>query len=245
MINILLLEDDSSQLIELENMIMLHSYNASFQILRAANYEDALFHISNNHIHIYILNAQPEAAKNSYSAFDIARIIRYEYNQAYAPIIFTSNDLSDISIAVNELHCCNYLLKPYSCEHLHKALDFCFSLPQYHINYFDFKDVNGIHIRINETDINYIEAAAHSVKLHTPSISYTSRSYSMDTLEHLLSSTFIRCHKKYIVSKKNITHYDKTNLLLTVKLILNNTSTTFNIPVGRHYKTSFETKFNS
>jgi DNA-binding LytR/AlgR family response regulator len=90
-------------------------------------------------------------------------------------------------------------------------------------------------IKLNFSDILYIEGLKDYVKIYTTDTKYTLTLISLIKLENLLSSKgFARIHRSYIVNIKHIKSIQKNKVVIAEK----------RIPISESYKNSFFEKIN-
>ncbi|MNF35952.1 Transcriptional regulatory protein YehT [compost metagenome] len=90
-------------------------------------------------------------------------------------------------------------------------------------------------VKMNFSDILYIEGLKDYVKIHTTDNKYTLTLISLIKLENLLSSKgFARIHRSYIINIKHVKSIQKNKVIITEK----------RIPISESYKTAFFEKIN-
>jgi len=90
-------------------------------------------------------------------------------------------------------------------------------------------------VKLNFTDILFIEGLKDYVKIYTTDNKYTLTLISLIKLENLLSSKgFARVHRSYIINIKHVKSIQKNKVLIADK----------RIPISESYKTSFFEKIN-
>lgn len=90
-------------------------------------------------------------------------------------------------------------------------------------------------VKINFSDILFIEGLKDYVKIYTTDNKYTLTLISLIKLENLLSSKgFSRIHRSYIINIKHIKSIQKNKVLIAEK----------RIPISESYKTAFFEKIN-
>lgn len=90
-------------------------------------------------------------------------------------------------------------------------------------------------VKINFSDILFIEGLKDYVKIYTTDTKYTLTLISLIKLENLLSSKgFARIHRSYIINIKHVKSIQKNKVLIAEK----------RIPISESYKTSFFEKIN-
>ena len=121
--NILIVEDNDIQLQSLYKILSEKYTEDSFTYMLADNYDEAIRIINTNNINIFILDIA--LSDNPNGGIDIARFIRFKKNMPYTPIIFITSIATQITTALNELHCCSYIYKPYKPDDVYSAFNFC------------------------------------------------------------------------------------------------------------------------
>ena len=90
-------------------------------------------------------------------------------------------------------------------------------------------------VKINFSDILFIEGLKDYVKIYTTDNKYTLTLISLIKLENLLSSKgFARIHRSYIINIKHVKSIQKNKVLIAEK----------RIPISESYKTAFFEKIN-
>ncbi|WP_348797682.1 LytR/AlgR family response regulator transcription factor [Flavobacterium adhaerens] len=90
-------------------------------------------------------------------------------------------------------------------------------------------------VKINFSDILFIEGLKDYVKIYTTDNKYTLTLISLIKLENLLSAKgFARIHRSYIINIKHVKSIQKNKVLIADK----------RIPISESYKTSFFEKIN-
>lgn len=239
--NLLIVEDNDIQLQSLYKILSEKYTEDSFTYMLADNYDEAIRIINTNNIDIFILDIA--LSDNPNGGIDIARFIRFKKNMPYTPIIFITSIATQITTALNELHCCSYIYKPYKPDDVYSAFNFCIHKDIEKSSYITLQDINSISLKINFSDIYFIEADSHILIFYTKSGRFLIRNKSMDSVEQNLPDEFVRCHRKYIVCVAYVTNYDKTNRMITISTVINNKPQNFHIGIGKKYKDEFEERY--
>ncbi|WP_434036607.1 LytR/AlgR family response regulator transcription factor [Formosa sp. 4Alg 33] len=149
-------------------------------------------------------------------------------------IIFTTA-YRDYAVEGFELQAVDYLLKPISFERLLKAVNNYFdvytesqhgNLPVADVSYFMFVRSDRKMIKIDFDAIVYIESYSDYLKIHLQDSTIVTRETISAIEVKLPPKQFLRIHRSYIISVKNITSF--TNEHVT---ILNQA-----LPISRSYK---------
>ena len=234
MYTILIVEDDVAQLDALALIIKGH-YNTKFNILKAKSYELAIKYINQFMIDIFILDVDLAITSNDNNGLMLGTYIRELHNYLYAPIILITSVSDIISDAIYELHCYSYIIKPYKESKIKNSINSILKSPLIKEFTLNFHTLFGIGITLKESDIFYIESSTRCINIHSSSGVYQTSDYTLEQLSSNLTSSFTRCHRKYITNVNYATKYDKTHQ----KIECNNNI----ILVGRTYKKEFEKKY--
>jgi DNA-binding LytR/AlgR family response regulator len=149
-------------------------------------------------------------------------------------IIFTTA-YRDYAVEGFELQAVDYLLKPISFERLLKAINTFFDVYSNTPNdikvnqeYSPFMFVRSerIMVKINFSDIVYIESFSDYIKIHTHNKTIITRENISAVEAKLPKNQFIRIHRSYIISLKNITSFTNEQVTILEK----------SIPISRSYK---------
>ncbi|MGQ7946359.1 LytR/AlgR family response regulator transcription factor [Flavobacterium sp. WC2509] len=165
------------------------------------------------------------------------------------PLIIFTTAYSDYAVEGFNLGAVDYLVKPIPFNRFLKAVlraQQTFapkSLPATNptINSpeiehdFMFVRAEYENVKINFTDILFIEGLKDYVKIYTTDNKYTLTLISLIKLENLLSSKgFARIHRSYIINIKHVKSIQKNKVLITDK----------RLPISESYKNSFFEKIN-
>lgn len=153
-------------------------------------------------------------------------------------IIFTTA-YREYAIEGFELQAVDYLLKPISFERFLKAVHNFFDISsQKAINTVSIAEKNEKHfifvrsdrkmVKVNFDEILYVESLSDYVKIHTDKKAIVTRETITNIEAKLPQNQFLRIHRSYIVSIKNIESY--TNEYIEIK----NKA----LPISRSYKES-------
>lgn len=149
-------------------------------------------------------------------------------------IIFTTA-YRDFAIEGFELHAVDYLLKPISFDRLLKAVNNYFEIYALNntvdTNYsnpndFMFVRADRRMIKVDFESIIYIESYSDYIKIHLANETLVTRETISAVEAKLPKSKFLRIHRSYIISLKNITSFTHE------EITINNTSLT----ISRSYK---------
>lgn len=112
-----------------------------------------------------------------------------------------------------DLQAVNYLLKPIKEEKLYDCLDTAVRKLPNEEQWLVIEQEDEI-IRLNQSEILYIEAFSHTIDIHTKNGKYTIRKSISAIEKELVASLFVRCHRSYLISLLHIDKILKDEILL-------------------------------
>jgi DNA-binding LytR/AlgR family response regulator len=144
------------------------------------------------------------------NGIELAKAIREKDDKLSIVFITGLSEYINEGYEVSAIH---YLLKPVKEEKLYECLDkACKKI------IIEEKTIliscNGENIRINQSEITFIEAFAHSVVINTYSGSYEIKKSIAELEKELEKAMFARSHRSYIVGLKYIEKISKTDVFL-------------------------------
>lgn len=228
--NILIVEDEPHQMHCLK--IILKEYNNNFIIHTASNAIEASDIYNNKTIDLFILDVDLSSTNSDKNGIDIGISLRADRPYSNTPIIYITGVPEKMHSAVNDVHCYNYLLKPYKKEDIHKALNDVINSKKEIDTTYTLRDINGVRITLKYDDLIYVKAMHHTLTFFTCNGPFSSRESKLNDLSKYFPSKFVRVHKSYVVNLSYIDAYDKTTRIISI----NKES----IHVGRTYKDNFE-----
>ena len=142
------------------------------------------------------------------------------------PILFLTNKREYVFEGY-EVQALRYLLKPISEEKLFPLLDEVRTAAREEVQSL-IVSVDGEHCKIAVSDILYLEADGHYVKIHTAKQDYVVKK-AFTELAEMLANGFVSTHRSYLVNLFHVERVQKTECVL---------SDGSSIPVSRNsYKT--------
>jgi two-component system, LytTR family, response regulator len=129
-----------------------------------------------------------------------------------------------------ELAVTDYLLKPFSIERFIKAVDKAISeipiTPEHPKQDSLFIKSEGKILRMNFSDIYYIEGYGNYIKIHCTDGMHLSAQTITGIEQQLSSSLFIRIHKSYIINLSHLKSIEGNRIWIK----------SFEVPIGETYK---------
>lgn len=237
--HVLIVEDNHSQCTLLQQT--LKNQYPDWNIETANNYEDGLYKLNNSLqkkplFTLFLLDVQLSTTKGDRGGFFLAKELRKHPSYYTTPILFLTAISDEGSFALSEFHCYNYIAKPYTSQDILHQIEQML-LTGYLQNTISIIDTDRIQHKLFINDVYMIEAKSHSIIIHTATDEFTTREYSLEKIQKLLSASFIQCHRKYIINKQYITCFDQTSRYIQVG--------SFRLPCGRTYINNINTLFQN
>lgn len=226
MAKIIIVEDDMLIAKGLETII--NSIDDNLEISITGYAEEVLKYMENNHYDAFLLDIQLE----DYSGIELAKKIRERDEYKLTPIIFITAVPSRELMAFKEIHCYDYIIKPFKEEEVKEALE---TIINYGIKErgrpSTFKIIQKSYSYILKQDeIIYIESRNKNLLLVTINEKIKLSNYSIRKILGELDTNFIQCHRGFIINTKyikKINHGDNSIKIRNIDEL---------IPIGRKFK---------
>jgi len=245
--NILVIEDESIVSKDIQNSLKKLGYN----VVGAANNGEEAINLAKEHRPDLVL--MDIMLKGEMNGIDAADIIRKDLN---IPIIFLTAYADESTLAkakITEPY--GYILKPFKEIDLHSSIemavykhkkvsevqrerDFLYSLVENKEGVKDilFVKANSKLVKVNTSEIFFIEALKDYVVINTDQTRYTIHSTMKDIEKRLAPNEFMRVHRSFIVRIDKIVAIENHNLLLEKDKKV--------IPIGGSYKDELLQRLN-
>ena len=153
-----------------------------------------------------------------------------------ATILITSR--AEHAVEAFEINVADYLVKPVSYSRFLKAVEKIKNKPTSIINEGPNNDLfvktDSKIVKVNLKELQYVEALADYVILHTSSQKFVVHSTMKGIEKRLPYPDFIRIHRSYIINADKIESIEDLSVLINKKFI----------PIGASYKESFMKSLN-
>ena len=226
MSRIMIVEDDMLIAKGLEAIIKSIDDNLDISITGYA--EEALRYIENNHYDAFLLDIQLE----DYSGIELAKKIRDRDEYKLTPIIFITAIPTRELMAFKEIHCYDYIVKPFTEKEVREALE---TIIYHGIKKRDKSEIFKINQKsysyiLKQDEIIYIESKNKNLLLVTINEEIKLSNYSLSNILEELGAGFIQCHRGYIINIKYIIRVNHVDNSIKLR------GTDEVIPIGRKYK---------
>ncbi|WP_018753612.1 LytR/AlgR family response regulator transcription factor [Paenibacillus sanguinis] len=232
--NILIVEDDP----HITKLLLscVREVDHSIRTITAVRSAEALSIASEEEIDLFILDIQLTDYKGTRLALQLRSMDKY----IYTPIIFATALANEELAAYRDIKCYNYLIKPFTKDEVISVLRDTIRYSQ-HLAHDQKKKTLRIEQKshIFEYELNrivYVESFGKTLELHLRTGEGQIRSdrisgLSLRKMYDLLDdSSFVQCHKSYIINTSYLMKIDKSEGFVEL------TGVTHRIPIGSKYK---------
>ncbi|MBU3142973.1 LytTR family DNA-binding domain-containing protein [Clostridium sp. CF012] len=214
--NVLIVEDDKLQRKNLKNMVQQIDKNIT--IYECEDKDEALKISNINNIDIFYIDI---SLKNS-SGLDFAIALRQKPRYEFSFIIFLTTHIEYIKQAFKEVHCYDYILKPYDIS------DVMNMTKRYILNgnnivepkkekrYVVFEVRKGIKVKVFVDEIIFIEVDLRICLVHTVNGVYNINKLALKNIIKLVNCiNILQCHKSFAVNINHIREIQHINSKLS------------------------------
>lgn len=240
MVNILVLEDNQVQrkiLVETIRQIDKH-----FIIYEGDSEKEGLEIANEKEISLFYVDISLKGS----SGLDFAKKVRAINKYRLTWIVFITTYVKHMLEAFKEIHCYDYIIKPYKKE---KVREVTLTLLKnkrredtklIHEKKYVVFNVGGILLKICVDDIIFIEVYLRIFIIHTKTGKYEAKNISLRKIkEQMKEFHFIQVHKSYIVNLKLVKSIDKTTYPWNIQF----ENYKEHVPIGNKFKDDVLKKF--
>ena len=203
--NVLIVEDDKIQRKSLNKMV--RQIDKNINIYEAEDKDRALEITNKNNIDIFYIDI---SLKNS-SGLDFAIELRQIPRCEFSLIIFLTTHVEYITQAFKQVHCYDYILKPYDIADVmnmtqrYIVYDRNIKNTPKEKSYVVFEIRKGISVKVYVDDIIFIEVNLRTCMVHTVNGVYKINKLTLKNVLNLINcSNIIQSHKSFVVNIKHI-----------------------------------------
>lgn len=215
---ILILEDDYDAAERLKEIIC--KVNGNIEIFHVANYADACKIIFEEVFTLFIVDIILDRKNpNDASGLDFIRLLRGICQYEFSPVIITTGVADSKLYAYDNLHCYQYLEKPFYMEQVQRTIEQALKMPQMQ------EQDRYIHLRDDSTILaqkvsEIVYVYYKNRKLILRSVDGVSVFYYRSLRQikgQLFSNHFIQCNRNTLVNRKFVWKIDLINSRLKLK----------------------------
>ncbi len=219
MTKIMILEDSIDSLKALK--VIVESVSRDIAVIPVKSLEEARAALQDeaNLFQAFLLDINLDEQKpQDASGMEFAREVRNDSRYVFTPVIMITS-LANLELAAyRELHCYQYILKPYQREEIEKLIQKVLFQTGESKEPFVLVKKDGINYKIYCKDILYLYAIPRGVCLvltkETMKVPYLSIKQIM---EKLPEGQFVQCHRMYVVNQSFIDYVDIVNRIIHMK----------------------------
>lgn len=239
MIKILILEDSKESLKALTAMIEKISKDIMAVPVKSLNEARQALEVAAEPFQAFLLDINLDVNNDEdESGIVFAKEIRLKQQYTFTPIVMITSIAKLELQAYRELHCYQYILKPYEEAEVQTLIKkILFQMGETSEPYILVKK-DGINYKLFCKDIVYIKAVPRGVSIvmakSEMNVPYTSIKQLM---EKLPAEKFLQCHRMYVVNQDYIDYVDMVNGLIKL-------SVSGEVEIGVTYKNAVRGKIN-
>lgn len=171
------------------------------------------------------------------SGITVGKQIRLDPKYAFTPIIMITSLVNLELQAYRELHCYQYIVKPYNEEDIETVIKKLLFQMGETSEPFILVKTDGINYKVYCKNIIYIQAVPRGVNIvmnkSEMKVPYT----SIKQLMEKLPEKFIQCHRMYVINQDHIDNVDFVNGIINLK-------NSHQVEIGVTYKNEVRKKIN-
>ena len=203
--NVLLVEDDKIQRNSLK--MIIEQIDKHINIYEAEDKDEALVITNKHNIDIFYIDISLKNSSGLDFAMELRKVPQYEFSF----IIFLTTHIEYITQAFKQVHCYDYILKPYEiADVVNMTKRFILHGNNIKItptdkSYVVFEIRKGINVKIYVDEIIFIEVNLRNCIIHTVNGVYKVNRVALDKVLKLINcSNIIQCHKSFAVNMNHI-----------------------------------------
>lgn len=215
--NVLVVEDNEIHMKALERLL---SKIQNLKIIKAYNMAEACYMLSLYEYSLFLIDIVLDKSKRGdLSGIHLVNYIRELSKYQFTPVIFITS-LEDPKLsAFKELHCYDYIEKPFSEKQVVDVVEQALKIPvQRSNNEFLYLKKEGIIYSFDLTKVKYITVSRRGMEIHSVDEVMHMPYASIDgIIKELGNDDFIQCNRNTVVNKRYIDTIDMTNKILRLK----------------------------
>lgn len=218
MLHVLVLEDDSTSLEALDKI--LTEYSPEICVHKASSYQEAKDRLDTDiRYGLFLLDVNLRGQnREDIGGIIFAREVREQFRYTFTPIVMVTSVGAMEMQAYRELHCYQYLMKPYLREDVEEVIRKVLEKEKQEKPPTLVVKKDGINYQVNCSDIRYIEAIPRGCCLHMKKESWN---VPYVTLKQMLlkipDKMFVQCHRMFAVNRQEVEYYDTVNRIVKLR----------------------------
>lgn len=242
MINILILEDEEIQRKNLKKMI--EEIGGNFTIYEAQNINEAFEITDKIYINLFYIDVNLAKSSGLDFAYEIRKIQKYKFTW----IVFITAEITHMLSAFKEIHCYDYIIKPYSKEKVQQLTLLLMENLNSSSRIIEQKreaiifDIKGVEVKIFIDEIIFISVYLRTITIHTENGEYKVNNKPLKKFINTIKNDyFIQSHRSYFINLNYVREINKRDDMWIVHF--NNTKEI--AFVGKKFKKDIMNKFRN
>ncbi|MBU3160680.1 LytTR family DNA-binding domain-containing protein [Clostridium frigoris] len=239
--NVLIVEDDMLQRKSLKKMI--HQIDKGINIYESCDKDEALEITNIYSIDVFYVDICLNSSSGVDFAMEIRKIPKYEFSF----IIFLTTHVEYLTKAFKEVHCYDYILKPYDMSDVVNMTKH-FKSHIENINeknkvkkYIVIEIKRGVNVKIYIDETIFIEVYLRKCMIHTVNGVYKVNNLALSKILKLINSkNIVQCHKSFAVNVNYIKKIENVDNKLSEIYFENYDK---NAPLGYKFKNAIMEQF--
>lgn len=203
--------------------------NSELKIIWTDSYDEAIEVAMKNTIDVFFIDVEIIGG----NGLELAKELRKKQEYRFTPMVFITGMVSRELEAYKNVHCYDFISKPYTRNDIKKVMDVILNdyieTIKEEIQYLDL-DFKGIKQRINMDDILYIESKNRRVIIRTRYEEIRYRYMPIRKYKDVLSEDFVQVHQAFLINKQHIFKINMNEQTIEMK------NTSLQLPIGSSYK---------
>ena len=218
MIHVLILEDDPNSLKALEKI--LTEYSDEICVHTSFSYQEARKLLNDEICYkLFLLDVNLSGDdREDIGGILFAREIREQFRYTFTPIVMVTAIGEMEMRAYRELHCYQYIMKPFSKEQVIEVVRKVLEKEKQEKPPIVIVKKEGINYQVNCNNIQYIEAIPRGIRIHMKNENWDIPYISLkQMLQKVPKDMFLQCHRMFVVNKREVEYYDTVNRVIKLK----------------------------
>lgn len=215
--NVLVVEDNEIHMAALEKLLLKIP---DLKIVKAYNMAEACYMLSLYDFSLFLIDiVLDKNVRGDLSGIHLVNHIRDMARYQFTPVIFITS-LEDPKLsAFKELHCYDYIEKPFSDEQVFEVIEQAlkFQMPKNN-NEFLYLKKDGVIYSFELSKVKYITISRKGTEIHSVEETMKMPYNTIDNIKQELDNdNFIQCNRSTIVNKCYIETIDMANKILRIR----------------------------
>lgn len=191
-----------------------HEINPNLEIMGTDSCKKALKIVNENDIDVFFVDVQLVDG----NGIELAKEIRKISDCQFRPIIFVTGVPTKEMEAFHDIHCYDYILKPFCKDTIEKVMknilnDYMDKVDEATYITLDYK---GIKQKINTDDIIFIENRSRKIFILTKNEEIIYKHMTIKKISRELPCKFVQVHQSFLVNKDCVKKLDLNNKLIVL-----------------------------